>query len=130
MSMLVVFASSGRNCGVGFRFPHPVDGLVLGDLEEERVERAVARLVVFVERHDIHEIDERFLYGLLGVFVGDPVLRQRPFDHQRIVMVEPRPAVLVALGKSFQKRICSFKHGILQQLTEECAGWYGDRLIV
>ena len=46
------------------------------------------------------------------------------------VMVEPRPAVLVALGKPFQKRIGSFKHGISQQLTEECAGWYGDRLVV
>ena len=49
---------------------------------------------------------------------------------RRIVAVEPRPAVLVALGKPFQKRIGSFKHGISQQLTEECAGWYDDRLVV
>ena len=31
-----------------------------------------------------------------------PRFGQRPFDQRRIVMVEPRPAVLVALGKPFR----------------------------
>lgn len=78
------------------------------------MERAFSGLVVLVSRHDLHKFKERVLNGFLRVRMGNAPVGQRPFDQRRIVAVEPRPAVLVALGKPFQKCIGSFKHEILK----------------
>lgn len=95
-----------------------VIGLVLRDLEDERVERALACAVMAVGGHERDEHDQRLVDDVLDVRGRQRrVLEQRVLDPRRVVAVEPRPARLVVRGKPRDQCLCCLQHG------DECGNY-------